>query len=146
MTPHLFERAQRVPHALHSTGMDGGPLRQQGDEVMPHSGFMHGPSTRARGPLRAPVGRPPAAPPAPGSRVRGIRQRLAGRAGRPASMPSAAEQQQMSGGSVTSGCSGSAFECCSTLHFGSDGLWQQQLPRTCAQGSWPRQGILCHVA
>ena len=85
--PHLAERAHRVPHALQSTGMLGGPLRQQGEEVMRHSGLVQGPSTRLRGPpLRAPVARA-ALPPAPGCRVRGMRQRLAGRAGGPASNP-----------------------------------------------------------
>ena len=38
---HLWERAQRVPHALHSTGMLSGPFRQHGESLMPQ--FMHGP-------------------------------------------------------------------------------------------------------
>ena len=38
-----FDRAQRVPQALHSSGMSLGPLRQQGDSVMPHSGLRQGP-------------------------------------------------------------------------------------------------------
>ena len=52
MKSYLLERAQRVPHALHSVGMVGGPLRQHGESVMPQEGFMQGPATRARGPER----------------------------------------------------------------------------------------------
>ena len=70
-----------MPHALHSTGMLGGPLRQQGEDAERQSGLVQGPSTRARVPPGAarPLGPPGAPRPAP--RVRGMRQRLAGRCG-----------------------------------------------------------------